>query len=534
MADDRRMRLPGRAAREGNPASRLPALDETRDALPAPIYDENPAYVACYWRAWELAFRNFHAPTKRNGFVSPYIDAAFNQNIFLWDTCFMTLFCNYAHGLTPGIASLDNFYAKQHDTGEICREIVRTTGRDFESWVNREDKPLFCRWGGWWAGNRTNRAPTPVEYRGREAPSPNPRCTLDALDHPVPAWAEIESFRVTGDGERLRRVWSPLTRYYAAFRTYLRQGNGLYITDWASMDNSQRNPHLARGGTGVDTSAEMALFARALAEMADVLEKPDEAAAYRADAEQLAEKINALMWDEARRFYFDLSVDGERGTVKTIAAYWTLLAGVAPPERAAALARELDNPATFNTPHRVPSLAADESKFAPDDGDYWCGAVWPPTNMMVVRGLDRYGYTDLARTIALDHLDHVAAVCLDTGTMWENYSPTRVAPGNPARADFVGWSGIGPIAFLIEYAVGLRPDAPNRTLTWTIRSEQRVGCERYRFGGLVVSLVCEAPDRAGRRELRVEGDGDFHLRVLLNERPHEFDLNAGELLRVCL
>ena len=118
--------------------------------------------------------------------------------------------------------------------------------------------------------------------------------------------------------------------------------------------------------------------------------------------------------------------------------------------------------------------------------------------------------------------------------MWENYSPTRVAPGNPARADFVGWSGIGPIAFLIEYAVGLRPDAPNRTLTWTIRSEQRVGCERYRFGGLVVSLVCEAPDRAGRRELRVEGDGDFHLRVLLNERPHEFDLNAGELLRVCL
>jgi glycogen debranching enzyme len=300
------------------------------------------------------------------------------------------------------------------------------------------------------------------------------------------------------------------------------------------MDNSQRNPHLARGGTGVDTSAEMALFARALAEMADALGKPDEAAAYRADAERLAEKINALMWDEARRFYFDLSVDGERGTVKTIAAYWTLLAGVAPPQRAAALARELDNPATFKTLHRVPSLAADESKFAPDDGNYWCGAVWPPTNMMVVRGLDRYGFTDLSRAIALNHLDHVAAVCLDTGTIWENYSPTRVAPGNPARADFVGWSGIGPIAFLLEYAVGLRPDAPNRTLTWTIRSDRRVGCERYRFGGLVVSLVCEPPDRAGRRELRVESDGDFHLRILLDERPHELDVKAGEPFRACL
>jgi len=263
MVADHATRSPGRDAPEGNPPNGLPTFDETRDALPAPIYDENPAYVACYWRAWELAFRNFHRPTEQNGFVSPYIDAAFNQNVFLWDTSFMTLFCNYAHGLTPGIASLDNFYAKQHDTGEICREIDRTTGRDFESWINREDKPLFCRWGGWWAGDRANRGTTPVEYRGREAPSPNPRCTLDALDHPVPAWAEMESFRVTGDGERLRRVWSPLTRYYAAFQTYLRQGNGLYITDWASMDNSQRNPHLARGGTGVDTSAEIALFARA-------------------------------------------------------------------------------------------------------------------------------------------------------------------------------------------------------------------------------------------------------------------------------
>ncbi len=63
-----------------------------------------------------------------SGFVSPFIDAAFNQNIFLWDTCFMTMFCNYAHPYVPGICSLDNFYAKQHADGEICREINRTTG----------------------------------------------------------------------------------------------------------------------------------------------------------------------------------------------------------------------------------------------------------------------------------------------------------------------------------------------------------------------------------------------------------------------
>jgi len=39
----------------------------------------------------------------------------------------MTMFCNYAHPCVPGIGSLDNFYVKQHEDGEICREINRAT-----------------------------------------------------------------------------------------------------------------------------------------------------------------------------------------------------------------------------------------------------------------------------------------------------------------------------------------------------------------------------------------------------------------------
>ncbi len=97
----------------------LPKFAEAKNVLPSPIDDEHPAYVAMYWKAWELAFRNFYEPAPGSGFVSQFIDAAFNQNIFLWDTCFMTMFCNYGHPLVPGIASLDNFYAKQYEDGEI-------------------------------------------------------------------------------------------------------------------------------------------------------------------------------------------------------------------------------------------------------------------------------------------------------------------------------------------------------------------------------------------------------------------------------
>jgi hypothetical protein len=45
--------------------------------------------------------------------------------------------------------------------------------------------------------------------------------------------------------------------YYKALIKYLRQGNGLYINDWASMDNSPGNIYFEGGGTGIDISEEM-------------------------------------------------------------------------------------------------------------------------------------------------------------------------------------------------------------------------------------------------------------------------------------
>ena len=63
--------------------------------------------------------------------MSQFIDAAFNKNIFLSDSCIMSMFCDYAYPLVPGVPSLDNFYARQHEDGEICREISRETGEDY-------------------------------------------------------------------------------------------------------------------------------------------------------------------------------------------------------------------------------------------------------------------------------------------------------------------------------------------------------------------------------------------------------------------
>lgn len=215
-------------SKKGYQPQPLPKFDETKDLLPAPIYDENPLLIETYWKAWEMAFRNFNEPALGSGYVSQFLDCAFNANIFLWDMSYQTMFLNVAHPLVPGISSLDNFYIKQYSTGEICREINRTTGVDFEPWRNTEDLPLFSRWG---FDEYFNQYRSDVIYKGREAPSPNPKLTLDALNHPILAWAELESYKWTGDKERLGLVRLPLIKYYEALKKYIRQGNGLYITD---------------------------------------------------------------------------------------------------------------------------------------------------------------------------------------------------------------------------------------------------------------------------------------------------------------
>jgi glycogen debranching enzyme len=485
--------------------------------------------VKTYWKAWELGFHNFREPAPQSGFVSQFIDAAFNQNIFLWDSCFMSIFCNYAYPLVPGISTLDNFYAKQHEDGEISREIVRATGVDYDEWINHENSTLFSRWG--WPGlndNTDQSRKSPVIYKGRTPPTPNPKLTLDTLDHPILAWAEIEHYRITGDNSRLPEVWEPLTRYYGSLQKYLKQGNGLYTTDWASMDNSPRNVYLKRGGMGIDISSEMVLFARQLAIIAQALGKSDEARQYSAQANDLAAIVNKKMWNKRRKFYFDLTVGGKRAPVMTIAAYWTLLANVASPAQAAALVAELKNQNTFGRTNPVPTLAANQAGYEPGGG-YWRGSVWAATETMVIRGLENYGYDDLAREIALKHLDLVAKVYEKTGTIWENYSPDALQQGNPAKADFVGWSGIAPIMYLLEYAIGLNADAAHNRLNWELQPGGRRGCERFRFNGHIVSLVAEP--RSGHlkgEKITLQSDAPFELRVRFLGVEKQFSVSGGK------
>ena len=128
---------------------------------------------------------------------------------------------------------------------------------------------------------------------------------------------------------------------------------------------------------------------------------------------------------------------------------------------------------------------------------------------------------------ALEHLDRVARVFEKTGTIWENYAPDALEPGKPARRDFVGWSGLGPIMYLLEFAIGLKADAQANEMTWDLRSPARTGCERFRFNEHVITLVAGPAEKA-RRTITVDSDGKFQLRIRdARGREKSFAVKAG-------
>ena len=502
---------------------KLYPYDEVKDKLPQPVLPGNPSWLGCYHYAWKIAFANAKKPAQGSGFISGFVDAAFNQDIFLWDTVFITMFADFARPFLPGIEALDNFYIKQLPDGEIPREMVRETGEDMPFWVNKNGLPLHSYFHNNYGFRKLfTQAPPKTEEMyfpdlGR-VQEEIAWYTLDNLNHPLLAWGELTSYALTGNTERLKEVFLPLLKQYESMRTLLRHANGLYVGDWSVMDNSPRNKYL---GCALDTSCEMVLFAANLLEVMDILEsrsliEPDNNLRLRLESERssLTETINRLLWDEKTGFYFDLKPDGSRAPVKTIAAYWALAAGVAGKKQAESLVRWLEDPAAFKRIHRVPVCAASEEGYDPRGG-YWRGSVWAPTNTMVLYGLEKYGYHNLAREIALNHLDVVAQVWEDTGTIWENYPPDSISSADSDKRDFVGWSGMGPIRYLLRYAIGLVPDAPNNTLRWNIDkdmlTEGEVGCRNFRFGEAETDLLARLED--GKLHVSAVSNRKYNLEV---------------------
>ena len=245
----------------------------------------------------------------------------------------------------------------------------------------------------------------------------------------------------------------------------------------------------------IDICAQQYLSAKILVEMGKVLGRTPETVQYEKEAETLKAIINGKMWDNDTAFYYDTYKDGRISGIKTVGSYWTLLAELVPQERISGFVAHLNNEKQFKRPNRIPSLSADDDNYD-RRGGYWRGGVWAPTNYMTLCGLHKYAYDGLAFEIARDYLNNVVSVYEKTETLYENYSPETADIGycknNPAKRDFVGWTGLAPISILFEYVFGIHGDALKREILWNINLLENHGVRQYPLGDITVDLICEA------------------------------------------
>ncbi|WP_418990715.1 MGH1-like glycoside hydrolase domain-containing protein [Alistipes sp.] len=478
----------------------LPFAD-ARKILPSPVWEGHEREIEMYWHAWRIACGNIRQPAEGSGFVSPYLDIAYNGNIFMWDASFMMLFARYGYRFFPFQRTLDNFYAKQHPDGFICREI-RADGSDcFERYDPTSTGPNLL------------------------------------------PWVELAYYRQFGDIERLHRVFPALCAYAKWWRLNRTWPDGTYWSSgWGTgMDNMPRvkpqyNPIFSHGHmVWLDTNLQQLLVDESLLQIGFYIERWQEIEELEDEMKHLGRYVNDYLWDDDTGFLFDRYGDGSLCTTKGIGAYWALQCDVLPRERLDRLVEHLRDTTEFDRPHRVPSLSADHPKYNPR-GRYWQGGVWPGTNYMTVDGLWRKGYRALAQEIAENHYAAVFEVWKSTGTFWEYYAPERIEPGFMARKDFVGWTGLPPIAVFIEYILGIRSDYSLNRIEWNVTRTEAHGIERYPFGpeGTVSLRASRRASAAEPPRVRVETDvpfdlvvtwGDSESRTVRVERSGEVKLN---------
>jgi len=465
------------------------AFEKARKLLPAPYWEGHNEQINMYWKAWQIGIKNICQPEDGSGFVSSYIAPAYNGNIFMWDDSFITMFCRYGRRFFPFQQTLDNFYAKQHPDGFICREI-RADGSD-----------CFGRYD-----------PTST--------GPN-----------LLPWSEWLYYTSTGDENRLNKVFPVLAAYYKWLKLNRTWRNGTYWSSgWGTgMDNMPRVPEgyntIYSNGHMIwlDACLQQIQVAQILLKMGFYLERWQEIEEFEDDIKKLTNYINKNMWSEKDGFLYDQYENDSLSGTQGIYAYWALHTDVLPKQRLDRLVAHLDDTATFNRPHRVPSLSAANSKYKAN-GRYWVGGVWPGTNYMVVSGLVEKGYRRMAWDIVRNHYDQVFKVFQETGTFWEYYAPEATEPGFMARKDFVGWTGLPPIADLIEYIFGIRSDYAEKKLTIDVNLLDGYGIDHYPWGedGQLDIKVGKRKNSDQKPHVTIKSTSDIEVTLLWGngDQPH--------------
>ncbi len=273
----------------------------------------------------------------------------------------------------------------------------------------------------------------------------------DVTKPPLVAWAAWKLYEHDHDAEFLNEIYEPIVRWNDWwFRQNDIDGNGLceYHHPYSSgLDDSP----LWDEGVPVespDLNTYLYLQQEALSKIAHVIGEEQDAAQWAQRAEALAARILHWMWDEETGlFWASRPAHGARVNVRTPFNLFPLITGRMPAHVTRRLVDHLTNENEFWPAYPVPTVALDDPKYNPLQ--MWRGPTWVNVNLLLIEGLQRAGYHEVARELRRRTLD---LLCRHDD-IYEYYHP-QTGEVAPKAASIFGWSA----AVFIDLAIQAERD----------------------------------------------------------------------------
>jgi len=275
---------------------------------------------------------------------------------------------------------------------------------------------------------------------------------------PVMPWAAMIVDQRCPDDAFLRKVYPAFVRNEAHWRQN-RGGDrhGMFNYDSVHSDPETRLKH-AKYETGWDNSVRwdngiyevwpvdlncfMVMLYRALAYMARRLSLPQDEQRWELAGRELTDRIEKTLWDPATQSYLDYDFSRQCFVdALSPASFMPLYIGSASHDRAAAMARLAADPQKFFP--GWPTIAYDHPAYDPTS--YWRGRTWLNVAYFALKGLNDYGFTDVAQAGRQTLLSWIID---EPAQIYENYHSVT---GAPLGFRQFSWSAVFVIEFLLNW-----------------------------------------------------------------------------------
>ena len=474
-----------------NSISSLHDIEQNKKFPSIRFYDQD--FVDIYDQTWNWVEDYYSDEVTIHGTPAKLFIAPDTDVIRSLDACFSTFFLVYSNKIYPSLPQLDFFYSHQEKNGAIR-----------SAYSLKNEKPVFS--------------------------DDNP----ESLGLPLFAWTEYNLYHKLGNKKRIRDIMPTLEAYFAWLENNFMDKCGLYHAPLAStgMTNSPR----ANAKYLTDFNIVQAMNALYMSELGDILNDKEIAFNYKRHYFSLKTKINQNMWNEDSGFYFDLDENMEQLKVKTIAAFWSLIAELPNDVKFEKLLAHLKNPKSFGTDNPFPSLAVDEPNFNAK-GNGFCGSVFPYLTFMVIKGLEKYSAYELARAASIRHLysilDALHPDGKTQGNVYEAYNPTQEGAamweGNEQfpTAMYIPYVGLSTISLMIENIVGLYISLPRKTVAWVVPTLETMGIENLALKRNLITILSNKSNRGW--EIRLESEKLYYFTIdILNKKRKTLPIPSGK------